>query len=174
MVSFGLMKSQQQIISLIAAMAENRVIGRNNGLPWRLSADLQHFKALTMGKPMVMGRKTWESLPGVLPGREHIVVTGDRRYRAEGCRVVHSIDEALEAVAGVPEVMIVGGALFYRAMLPLAQRMYLTLVHAQVEGDAWFPPYDERQWQEVEREHHLADERNHHPYSFIRLERIER
>ncbi|MEJ1298408.1 MAG: type 3 dihydrofolate reductase [Candidatus Sedimenticola sp. (ex Thyasira tokunagai)] len=165
------MNTRQQKITLIAAMAENRVIGRDNGLPWRLPADLKHFKALTMGKPMVMGRKTWESLPGLLPGREHVVVTSDRHYQAEGCRLVHSIEEALSAVADAPEVMVVGGALLYRQMLPLAQTIYLTLVHTEVEGDAWFPAIDEREWQEVGRESHPADEKNDYPYTFIHLKR---
>ncbi|OQX49379.1 MAG: dihydrofolate reductase, partial [Candidatus Sedimenticola endophacoides] len=100
------MPSHKPILSIIAAMAENRVIGIENRLPWRLPADLQHFKALTMGKPMVMGRKTWESLPGLLPGRRHIVVTANPAYRAEGCTLVRSVEEALAAAGGVPEVMI--------------------------------------------------------------------
>ncbi|MES9858656.1 MAG: type 3 dihydrofolate reductase [Sedimenticola sp.] len=165
------MKTQQQKITLIAAMAENRVIGRDNRLPWRLPADLKHFKALTMGKPMVMGRKTWESLPGLLPGREHLVVTGDPHYRADGCRLVHSIKEALAAVVDAPEVMVVGGALFYQQMLPLAHSMHLTLVHAEVEGDAWFPRFDSTEWREVSRESHPADEKNSYPFTFIHLER---
>ena len=158
-------------ISLIAAMAENRVIGRENRLPWRLPADLQHFKALTLGKPIIMGRKTWESLPGLLPQRPHIVVTHDPQYRAEGCTVVNSIEAALEAAGDVPEVMIVGGAAFYEQMLSRANRLYLTLVHAQVEGDAFFPDYDETAWHEGSRERHGADEKNPYDYTFLTLER---
>ncbi len=158
-------------ISLIWAMAENRVIGRNNQLPWHLSADLQHFKRLTLGKPIVMGRKTWESLPGLLPKRQHIVVTGNRDYRAEGALVVHSIDEAVAAAGDAQEVMIVGGGAIYAQMLPRADRLYLTLVHAQVEGDAWFPEFDLSAWREVGREDFSADEKNRFAYSFVTLER---
>jgi len=158
-------------ISLIAAMAENRVIGRDNQLPWRLPADLKHFKALTVGKPIIMGRKTWESLPGLLPDRPHIVVTSDQSYQAEGCTVTHSIEEALTAAGDVSEVMIVGGGAFYQQMLPQADRMYLTLVHTEIEGDAYFPEYDVADWQEIEREGHDPDDKNAYAYSFITLER---
>ncbi|OQX31927.1 MAG: dihydrofolate reductase [Candidatus Sedimenticola endophacoides] len=165
------MPSHKPILSIIAAMAENRVIGIENRLPWRLPADLQHFKALTMGKPMVMGRKTWESLPGLLPGRRHIVVTANPAYRAEGCTLVRSVEEALAAAGGVPEVMIVGGAALYAQTLPLARRLYLTLVEARIEGDAFFPEYDPVQWIEVARERHPADPRNPHAHTFLTLER---
>jgi len=158
-------------ISIIAAMAENRVIGRDNQLPWRLPADLRHFKALTIGKPIIMGRKTWESLPGLLPDRPHIVITSDTSYQAQGCLVTHSIEEALAAAGQVPEVMIVGGGAFYEQMLPQADRIYLTLVHANIEGDAYFPNYDMDAWQEIEREEHAPDDKNAYAYSFITLER---
>jgi dihydrofolate reductase len=159
-------------LSLIAAMAENRVIGRDNQLPWRLPADLQHFKRLTLGKPIVMGRKTWESLPGLLPERPHIVITANPDYQAKDCIVVNSIDQALEAAGDVEEIMIVGGAAFYRQMLPMADHLYLTIVHAKVDGDAFFPDYDESQWQERERDAHHADERNPFDYTFLTLDRI--
>ncbi|RLJ16919.1 type 3 dihydrofolate reductase [bacterium endosymbiont of Escarpia laminata] len=165
------MSGDSPTISLIWAMAENRVIGRNNQLPWHLSADLQHFKRLTLGKPIVMGRKTWESLPGLLPKRQHIVVTGNRDYRAEGALVVHSIDEAVAAAGDAQEIMIVGGGAFYAQMLPQADRLYLTLVHMEVEGDAWFPEFDLSAWREVRREDFSADEKNRFAYSFITLER---
>ncbi|RDH89153.1 MAG: type 3 dihydrofolate reductase [endosymbiont of Seepiophila jonesi] len=165
------MSGDSPTISLIWAMAENRVIGRNNQLPWHLSADLQHFKRLTLGKPIVMGRKTWESLPGLLPKRQHIVVTGNRGYRAEGALVVHSIDEAVAAAGDVQEIMIVGGGAFYAQMLPRADRLYLTLVHTEVEGDAWFPEFDLSAWREVGREDFSADKKNRFAYSFITLER---
>ena len=158
------------MISIIAAMAENRVIGRNNHLPWHLPADLKHFKQLTLGKPIIMGRRTWESLPGVLPGRLHIVISANRTCRAaEGCRLVSSFAEALEAAGDVPEVMIVGGALLYRQALPLAQRMYLTIVHTKVEGDAYFPEFESGEWYELERESHLPNDRNPYAYSFLTL-----
>ena len=158
-------------ICIIAAMAENRVIGYHNRLPWHLPADLRHFKQLTVGKPIVMGRRTWESLPGVLPDRLHIVISANRAYRAEGCLLVHTVDEALAAAAAAPEVMIVGGAALYEQMLPRAQRMYLTLVHAKVAGDALFPDFDQREWREMERETHAEDERNPYAYTVLTLQR---
>ena len=158
-------------ISLIVALARNRVIGRDNQLPWRLSADLQHFKGLTMGKPIVMGRKTHESIGRPLPGRANIVVTRDSGFSAEGCRVVHSIDEALVAAGDVDEVMIMGGENLYSQLLPRADRLYLTEVQAEVSGDAWFPEFDETQWQELERESHRADENNEFDYDFVVLAR---
>jgi len=158
-------------ISLIVALARNRVIGRDNQLPWRLSADLQHFKRLTMGKPIVMGRKTCESIGRPLPGRTNIVVTRDSSFSAAGCRVVHSIDEALVAAGGADEVMIMGGENLYSQLLPRADRLYLTEVQADVSGDAWFPEFDQTQWQELERESHRADEKNEFDYDFVVLAR---
>ncbi|MFC1774605.1 type 3 dihydrofolate reductase [Pseudomonadota bacterium] len=158
-------------ISLIVALARNRVIGRDNQLPWRLSADLQHFKRLTMGRPIVMGRKTCESIGKPLPGRTNIVVTRNSSFSAEGCRVVHSIDEALVAAGGADEVMIMGGENLYSQLLPRADRLYLTEVQAEVSGDAWFPELDQTQWQELERESHRADENNEFDYDFVVLAR---
>lgn len=158
-------------IALIAAVADNQVIGSGNRLPWHLPADLRHFKAVTLDKPIVMGRRTWESLPGPLPRRTHIVVTRDPHYRAEGCILAGSPEEALQAAGAVPEVMIVGGADLYRQFLPLAQRMYLTLVHARFQGDAFFPPWDPREWSQTAREDHRADARNACAYSFLTLDR---
>lgn len=158
-------------ISLIAALARNRVIGRDNQLPWRLSADLQHFKRLTMGKPIVMGRKTYESIGKPLPGRTNIVVTRDSGFSAAGCCVVHSIDEALVAAGGADEVMIMGGENLYLQLLPRADRLYLTEVQADVSGDAWFPEFDQTQWQELERESHRANEKNEFDYDFVVLAR---
>jgi len=166
------MKQKRPLISIIVAMAENRVIGSGNALPWHLPADLKHFKAMTMGKPIIMGRKTWESLPGKLPGRTHIIISTNPGYAAEGCEVVHSLDAALEIAGAVPEVMIVGGAMLYAQALSLADRLYLTLVETQVEGDAWFPEYDPAQWREIARQRHSQDERNPHAYSFLTLSRI--
>ncbi len=158
-------------IALIAAMAKNRVIGRNNQLPWRIPADLKHFKALTMGKPIIMGRKTYESIGRPLPGRVNIVLTGDVTYRAEGCEVVHSIAQALQVAGAVEEAMIVGGSDLYRQTIGDADRLYLTLVKAEVEGDAWFPKIDSRQWREIKREAHRADDSNQYDYAFVVLER---
>lgn len=158
-------------LSIIAALSDNRVIGRDNQLPWRMPADLAHFKRLTMGKPIIMGRCTWESLPGLLPHRTHVVVTRDRDYVVEGGLVVHSIQQALELVGDVEEMMVVGGANLYAQTLPLASRMYLTVVHDFFDGDTAFPDYEEAEWQEVSRQSHAADARNPHAYSFLTLAR---
>ena len=158
-------------LALIVAMAENRVIGRNNELPWRIPADLGHFKTLTMGKPIIMGRRTHESIGRPLPGRDNIVITADRQYQADGCQVVHSIDQALEAAGDCEEAMIIGGAELYRQTLENADRLYLTLVKAEPEGDTWFPPIEPQQWREIRREPHGADERNEYDYDFVVLER---
>lgn len=159
-------------LTLIAAMARNRVIGIANRLPWHLPADLQHFKAATLGKPMIMGRKTWESLPGLLPGRPHIVVSRDPGYVAEGAQVAHSLEAAIRLAAGnADEVMVIGGAHLYAQALPLADRLCLTLVDAEPEGDAWFPEFDQADWQLESREDHPADERNRYAYSFLSYRR---
>ena len=165
------MHEHKPLISLIAAVADNGVIGLDNRLPWRLPADLKHFKHLTLGKPIVMGRKTWESLPGLLPQRRHIVVSSNPGYEATGCEVVHSLEQALAAAGEAPEVMVIGGARLYEQALPQARRMYLTLVHAQVEGNVFFPPYDIQPWVERERSEHEADAENPYPYTFVMLER---
>ncbi len=167
----GAHASRPPSLVLIAAMASNGIIGRDNALPWRLPADLAHFKQLTLDKPIIMGRRTWESLPGLLPRRRHVVITRDPRYRAAGCEVVRSPEEALAAVAGTPEAMVVGGAQVYAALLPEATGLALTLVHAEVDGDVRFPRVDSAQWREVERVHRPADERNAHAMDFVRFER---
>jgi len=169
-----MLPSRRPVISLIAAMAQNRVIGIDNRLPWHLPADLRHFKALTVGKPIIMGRKTWESLPGLLPNRPHIVVTRNATYKADGCTVVHSIEEALATAGDVPEIMIVGGSTLYSEMLPQADRMYLTLVQDEPKGDAFFPDYDPADWEVLEREEHLPDKKNKIPYSFLTLNRCQK
>jgi dihydrofolate reductase len=160
------------MISLIWAMDENRVIGIKNRLPWKLSADMKWFREKTMGKPIVMGRKTFESFGAKpLPGRQNIVITRSADFSAEGVDVVHSIDEALHAAADADEIMIIGGASFYEQMLDRADRLYVTLVHANVEGDAWFPEVDFSQWREVYREDHGTDEKNQYPFSFLVYEK---
>jgi dihydrofolate reductase len=158
-------------LALIVAMAENRVIGRNNQLPWRIPADLRHFKALTLGKPVIMGRKTYESIGRPLPGRDNIVISADSGYQAEGCQVVHSVEQALEAAGSCEEAMIIGGANLYRQTLENADRLYLTLVKAEPEGDTWFPEIELQQWREIERQAHTADENNEYDYDFVVLER---
>jgi dihydrofolate reductase len=159
-------------VSLIAAMADNRVIGIENRLPWKLPADMKWFRENTLGKPIVMGRKTFESFGAKpLPQRPNIVITSDRNYRADGAVVVHSIDAALQAAGDAPEVMIIGGASFYQQMLPRADRIYLTIVHHPFEGDAWFPELDRNAWRETQRADHAADEKNPYDYTFLVLDR---
>lgn len=161
-------------IAIVVAMADNRVIGRDNRLPWHLPADLRHFKQLTLGKPVLMGRKTHESIGRPLPDRTNIVVTRDRSYTAPGCIVAHSLERALQAAGGCAEVMVIGGMELYRQLLPRADCIYLTLVHAAFEGDAFFPELDAGEWREVERADWMPDEKNSWPYSFVRLERVTR
>ena len=159
-------------ISIVVAMDTKGVIGRDNGLPWHLPADLQHFKRTTMGKPILMGRKTHESIGRPLPGRTNIVITRDTGYRAEGCVVVNSIDAALEAAGEQEEIMVIGGAEFYRQVLPRTDTIYLTRIHEIFTGDTFFPELNDADWREVERSDHAADEKNPHDYSFIRLDRM--
>jgi len=160
-------------ISLIAAMAENGVIGREGRLPWHLAADLKRFKQLTMGHTIVMGRKTWESIGRPLPGRRMIVITRQTGYRADGVDVVSNLDDAvaLTRAAGDDEVFIIGGAEVYRLALPHADRLYLTRVHAKIEGDTVFPEFDVGHWQLVKSEERAADETNDFPICFERYER---
>ncbi len=145
-------------INVIAAMARNRVIGVNNTLPWRLSADLRHFKALTMGHHIVMGRKTYESIGKPLPGRTTVIVTRDAGYQVDGCLTAHSIDAAIALCGDDPEIFFVGGAEVYAQILPRAQRLYLTEIQAEYDGDAYFPAYDHGAWQEVERQVQVSPE----------------
>ncbi len=165
-------------LSLICAMAENRVIGINNSLPWHLSEDLKYFKRVTMGNSIIMGRKTWESIGRPLPGRTNIVITTNPDYVAEGARVVHSLEDALklaESIAfidGSEEAFIIGGADLYRRALPSAQRFHLTRVHAEVHGDTELVDFDESEWQEVSREDFAHNETNPYDYSICVLERL--
>lgn len=154
-------------ISLIAAMAENRVIGANNALPWRLPADLKHFRRLTSGHHIIMGRRNYESIGKPLPDRTNIVITRNADYRAPGCLVRNSIEEALAAVRDDSEVFIIGGAEIYRQVLDRADRLYLTLIHSNIQGDTYFPEFNGYQWQEISRESHTADEANPHAYTFL-------
>lgn len=161
-------------LAMIAAMARNRVIGRDNALPWHISADLKHFKRTTLGKPVVMGRKTFESIGRPLPGRTNIVVTRQQGYQPEGVRVVASAEAAVQAARelaladGAEEVMVIGGEQLYRALLPFARRLYLTEVDCDVDGDAWFPALEAGQWRELDREN---AEEGEWRFSFVTLER---
>jgi len=158
-------------LSIIAAMDRNRLIGNNNQLPWHLPADLQFFKRTTLGKPILMGRKTFDSIGRPLPGRRNVIISRNPNYQAAGCDVVHSIEEALKLVKESEEVMLIGGATLYEQALPRAQRLYLTLIDAEFTGDAWFPDYPQLgNWHEVSREKQQADEKNRMDYTFVILE----
>jgi len=159
------------LVSIIAAMDRNRLIGNNNQLPWHLPADLAHFKQVTMGKPIVMGRKTYESIGRPLPGRTNIVLTRSADFRADGVLTAHTLEQALDYVSEEDEVMIIGGSTIYELALPRADRLYLTYVESACEGDAWFPDFDLEQWQIVASEQHRADERNSSDYRFVSYER---
>ena len=158
-------------ISLLVAMSENRVIGRDGDLPWRLSADLKRFKRLTRGHTVIMGRKTRESIPGTLPKRRKIVLSRDPGYQAPGAEVAASLEHALALAAGEEEVFVIGGARVFAEALPRAERLYLTLVHAEVAGDVFFPEVEADDWRLVSEERHAADERHAYPFSFLVYER---
>lgn len=159
-------------LGLIVAMDRRGIIGRDGGLPWHLPADLRRFKAITMGKPIIMGRRTYESIGRPLPGRRNIVVSRTAGYSAPGCETVSSFEAALARVADVAEVFVVGGVALYRAALSQVRRIYLTEVHAEVEGETVFPPFDRTAFRELAREEHRADTRHAYDYSFVVLERI--
>ena len=162
------MKDSQEVV-IVLARADNAVIGKDGGLPWRLPADLKHFKALTLGHPMIMGRKTFDSLPGLLPGRRHIVLTRDKGWSGEGAEVAHDVTSALN-LAGGPRAMVIGGAEIHHLFLPIADRIELTEVHIDAPGDAAIPYPNAGQWQEVSRADHPA-EGNYPAYSFVTFRR---
>jgi dihydrofolate reductase len=159
------------IISIIAAMDRNRLIGNKNQLPWHLPADFAHFKSVTMGKPIVMGRKTFESIGKPLPGRTNIVLSRNPDTQFEGVVCASSVEEAIAAVPDAKEVMIIGGSTIYEMLLPRVDRMYLTYVDGAFEGDAWFPKFDEKQWIEKKSVLFQADEKNCYGCRFVTLER---
>ncbi len=159
-------------ISLIWAMDNHRLIGNQNRLPWKLPADMKWFRQHTLGKPIVMGRKTYESFGArPLPERTNIIITRDADYQSEGAVIVHNIDEALQQARHADELMVIGGATLYQQMLPLADRLYITEVQGEFEGDAWFPAYDTNEWQEIASQPHPADDKNSHACRFIIFER---
>ena len=159
------------LVSLIVAMAQNGVIGRDNALPWRLPADLKRFKAFTLGKAILMGRETFESICKPLPERANLVLTRDRAWYAAGVIVVHSVEQALAQAGATQELVAIGGAQIYRLVLPFARRIYLTHVHADVPGDTFFPDFDATQWDDVECHPHPADDEHAYPVTFVTLER---
>lgn len=160
------------MISAIVAMDANRVIGKNNQLPWHLPADLKHFKAITMGKPIVMGRKTYESIGRPLPGRLNVIVTRDRHLQAPDCLIVHSLKEAIDRLADHEEIVIIGGAELFQHALAFIKRLYLTEIHHPFEGDTVFPELNLKEWHTISREEHAPDEKNLYAYSFSVLEKI--
>jgi len=163
-------------VSLIVAVSQNNVIGRDNQLPWHLPEDLKYFKAVTMGKPLLMGRKTFESIGRPLPGRTNIVITRDSAWTADGVEVATDIDAALAAgkkackASGSDEIMVIGGDQIYRVFLPFADRLYLTRVEAEVEGDAFFPEVDLSDWEQVAET--IPEKIHSHPYRFLVLDRV--
>jgi len=161
------MTPNEPIISLIAAMANNRVIGKDNQMPWHLPADLGHFKAVTLGKPIIMGRKTYESIGRPLPGRKNIVISRDKDYKIEGCETACSLEEAIKLVKDSEEIMIIGGGYLYSQTLPKADRLYLTFIDLNVDGDTQFPEYKHLSLSEIKREKHFKDEKNPYDYQFV-------
>src|SRR5262245_2696314 len=152
-------------------MTRDRVIGRDNAMPWHLPDDLKHFKTLTMGKPMLMGRKTFEAIGKPLPGRTSLVLTRDTSWQAPGVSAVRSLDEAFASIGNAPELCVVGGAEIYKLTLPIARRIHLTRIHATIAGDTVFPTIDISQWRESERTEHPADDRHAYPMTFSTLDR---
>ena len=159
-------------VSLICAVSQNGVIGANNRLPWRLPADLKRFKRLTMGHPVIMGRKTFESIGKPLPGRTNILITRQEDFQAPGCRAAASLEEALELCGNDPEIFVIGGASVYSQALPFADRIYLTQIHHDFQGNTRLFPIDPAAWQETSREDFPADSQNPYSYSFLTYERI--
>jgi dihydrofolate reductase len=173
-------RSAEPIIALVVAMGDNGAIGKGGGLPWRLSSDMRFFRKVTMGKPIVMGRRTFDSLPRVLDGRLNIVLTRDKAFAATGAVVAHDVEEALDVArreakrTGADEIMVIGGADLFGATLPQANRLYLTEVKAAPDADTWFPELDRREWREVSRENHAPGPKDDHAFSFVVLERVPR
>jgi len=163
-------------ISLIAALTPARVIGKNNQLPWQMPADLQYFKKITLGKPVIMGRKTYESIGKPLPGRKNIIITRDRNFPTPSseCQIVHSVTEALalESIQDCEEVCVIGGSQIFEETLTIANYLYLTFIEADISGDVYFPEWDKSLWVEISRERHLKDDKNPYDYSFVVFERI--
>ena len=164
------MRTKPELI-IVAAIARNGVIGVDNGLPWRLKADLQHFRALTMGHPILMGRKTWESLGRPLPGRRNFVVTRDAQFHAEGTEIFHDTEEAIAAATDADRLFVIGGAQIYTTLLPRADRLELTEIGADVSGDAHFPPFDRADFIEERCERRTADADNEFDFDFVTYRR---
>lgn len=165
----GKREGEGMYLSIIVAMGNSRVIGNKNQLPWHLPADLKHFKELTLRKPVIMGRKTFESIGKPLPDRRNIVISRNSNWRAEGCEVAANIDDALAVVNNAEEVMIIGGATIFAQTLQRVNKMYLTFIHADFEGDSFFPEWNKSEWHEIENVSCQPDEKNPYQYSFVTL-----
>jgi len=161
-------------IAFVVAYDRGRAIGKDNRLPWRLPDDMRHVRNVTMGKPMIMGRRTWDSIGRPLPGRTSIVLTRDREFRCDGCLVARTPEEAMKLAGAVPEIIVFGGARVFEEFLPRADRIYLTEVETTVDGDTHFPAIDLAEWREIERTRHPADERHPYAFSFVTLDRVRR
>lgn len=159
------------MISIIAAVGQNGVIGKNGKLPWHLPADLKHFRELTTDKTVIMGRKTYESIGKPLPNRKNIIVTNQKGYQAHGCLVAHSVEEAMAETAGPNESFCIGGAEIYRQFLPVAEKIYLTKVNKNFDGDAFFPELDSKEWLEIEHSNAVKDTATDTEFEFITLQR---
>jgi len=159
------------VISLIVAMTENRVIGRDGDMPWRLSSDLKRFKRITMGHHIVMGRKTYDSIGRLLPGRTTVVISRNATYDDPNIRVARSLEEAIKIAGNDKEIFITGGAQIYELALPQVERIYLTRIHCELDGDTFFPKVDWEKWNLIEQESHTADEKNTFNYSFLTYQR---
>jgi len=160
------------ILSMIVAHANNRVIGKNNDMPWHLPADLAYFKKTTLGKPIIMGRKTYQSIGRALPGRKNIVISRDDNFQAEGVEVVNSVDAALALVVDSAEVMVIGGGAIYQHCLAVAQRLYITHINADIDGDTYFPEYDLTVWQKIASDIRPSDEKNPYQLDFSVYEKV--
>ncbi len=158
-------------VALVAAVATNGVIGRGGALPWHLPDDLKHFKAVTIGKPILMGRRTFASIGRALPGRRNLLLTHAERAPVAGVEIVRSLDEAIESCKDAVELCVIGGAEVYRLTLPRAERIYLTRVHADIDGDVFFPEFDLSAWRELERNEHPPDARHEYGMTFLTYER---
>ncbi|MFN3786736.1 MAG: type 3 dihydrofolate reductase [Thiothrix sp.] len=159
------------MLAMIAAFGRQQVIGHAGQMPWHLPADLAWFKRNTLGKPVIMGRNTWESLGRALPGRRNLVISRDPQFQPKGAECFNNPQAAFAAAQGTPEIMVIGGAQIYQHFLPQAMRLYLTLIDADFNGDTFFPNYQRYSWRETQREEHAADAQNPYPYTFLILER---
>lgn len=168
---FNLLRMKMTILSMIVATANNRIIGKDNDMPWHLPADLAYFKKTTLGKPVIMGRKTFESIGRPLPGRRNIVISRDNSYAVEGVDTVTSVEQGLLLIEGVEEAMVIGGGAIYTHCMKVASRLYITHISADIDGDTHFPEYDLAEWDQISSEKRIADDKNKYDLDFCMYER---